>query len=715
MNDNQIRADFTYFKNEILGELKNIDNQVKEKLSKFQSVIDFQNDNFSRYNRDTEQEIFKIQTTLKERQDEVEKLEKTNNELEKLKKKTEDYHTRIDDKLFIVMAQHKEAMEKYQKLYSENFHVNGLIGNKFQYPTLSSFLEDTHKKLNDFIRSKEKLTTEFKKLKEKADNTLLQNKMQVETLTNKINKNNNTVYKDVEAIFNKSLASNDDKYNKIFEDINTKISELNEKYNKIEEKINTNFEKYDHKFGEVDCFYSITQKFMISTDKNLLEIKERTNELEDMIQNLRKSNEKNEKNISKNDNRITFINRGIIDINKKLYEIKSIKEKIENINKLIKDEIQGAFEEYFNKEKQNTNIEENDIYSNNNGYLSDQRNIIEDNNFDKIDDHNINKVDENNKSYNNSFSTKDIKQTKQKIINNDKIDIEINNEKDKNKNKSKSTNKVNSFLNNKIVIKKAKNQKKSNINLNHILVKDKSQNKSSFRTYRPNNNEEDTQIYNIILNKNFIEKSNEIINNDCVNINITNKNLPLSEYKRNISRERSARKARFKFPKIFRKNKSSILEENTKNSLKSRNYNNLESTNQEESLKTLNNSCIKTGKIKELKIKWDKRPLSSIISSKKIITTKKEKNKICDSNIDLDEKINHLFSILNIRINKLILQMNYLINKKNIFGNKVDEEMNSFSTILKKNKGFNLVGNSNHFPFFFTKSTSSQNSKNWKY
>ena len=61
------------------------------------------------------------------------------------------------------------------------------------------------------------------------------------------------------------------------------------------------------------------------------------------------------------------------------------------------------------------------------------------------------------------------------------------------------------------MIKKAKNQKKSNINLNHILVKDKSQNKSSFRTYRPNNNEEDTQIYNIILNF----QNHEIPHNFC--------------------------------------------------------------------------------------------------------------------------------------------------------------------------------------------------------
>ena len=716
-----MRTDLIYFKNEMLGEFKNIEVQIKEKLSKFESVMEIQNDNYSRYTRETEQEIFKIQTTLKERQDYTDLIDKTSIELDKFKKKTEEYHNRIEDRIYTFATQLRETMEKYQKL-SVDYHVNGLIGEKSTFPNLSSFLEDTYKKLNDFIRSKEKLATEFKKLKEKTDSTILQNKMQIDSLSGKINKNNNTIYKDVEAIFKNSIASSDDKHSKNFDDFNIRITQLNEKYNKIEELINETFEKYEHKFMEMDSFISITQKYMISTDKNLLEIKERMNDLEDMIQNLRKSNEKNEKNLSKNDNRVTVINRETIEIKKRMSEIKEMKKTIGNINELIKGEIQGTLEEYLKKEKEKekqniNNVEENDFY-NNFGYLSDQRHLKEENNFDNIAFLDINKVDkvdkvdENNKSYNNSSSTKEIKLTKQKSINNNnKIDVAVNNEKD---DKSKSSKKSNSVINNnnKIIINKAKNQKKSNFNLNRILIKNNTGKKNSYKTYYPNINEEDTEIYNIVLNKNFIEKSNEIVNNDCVNINITNKKLPLSEYERNISREKSARKSRFKFPKIFRKNKSSIFEENTKNTIKSRNYNNLESINQEE---PLNNSFSKTEKIKELKIKWDRRPLSSIINSKKKFNIfQKEKNKIYVDNIDLNEKIDHLFNIMNIRINKLILQMNYLINKKNIFGNKVDAEMNTFYSFLKKNKGFNLVGNSCHFPFFIAKSTTSHNIKNWK-
>ena len=338
------KNELMFLQNEILGDIKNVETKLDNKIFKVSSSFDGLKDT-------TEKKINNLENSLKIMLEKIESIKEgdsyekqINSKMNLLNKKIDDYFSRMDSRIVILQNDLKDSCYKYDKAITNNFQVPGLVGERCQFPSLKSFLEFCHKKINESLRMKEQQNIDYKRFKEKLDGLILKNRTQLQTYENNIaayNKENDNKcqgrFDIIEERLN-SLRVENGKYS--FELVN-KCNNFDEKFTKIDEMLNNSFKQYNE---EMKVFKDMFK-----------DISERMKNFEDEYHNFQE--------------KIKMFN----GLNKKIQDIQS------NINKynakfnqindkfsLIKKEINEKYEEMKNKfNNTSTNINNNNRYDDN--------------------------------------------------------------------------------------------------------------------------------------------------------------------------------------------------------------------------------------------------------------------------------------------------------------------------------------------------------------
>ena len=399
MSKENKRNDFLFFQDEILGELKTMEMKLSEKLSQSLSFLDTQNQKFDAKLKDLNNRLNLLSQKVEEQID----SKKIQEHSQKSRQKFEELVSKLDIKLNILDRDFNNACFKYDKIFSNNLIVPGLIGSSCPYDNLKPFLEYINIKMCELLKAKDKQTLDTKKYKERLETIISQNKTQFETAQNKFNdyfskgfKQCDIICQDRANLLEKRIESlriengeyayelkqktedikiEWDKLNNIDNILTKKYHEEWNKFNGIVEKLNDKIEKYR------EDFYLIKNKFT---------------ELSEFIKDVRFKKNLEDKNLEEiNINKRQYKEMSNkIDFRKKTKTKKS--QNYENKNEKIEKEMKEPSENY----KNNYNLE---LLNNNNENKEKQ---IE-NNSNHNHNHNHNDINEIiSENYINNYENK---------------------------------------------------------------------------------------------------------------------------------------------------------------------------------------------------------------------------------------------------------------------------------------------------------------------
>ena len=169
------KTDFAYFRNEILSDIKGMENKINEKISDIYKYLE-------RINSDNEQKLNIINNKIKniKENDSTSLEEKLNSKYEKINNKLDEKISTLSAKINMVKKDLSDACFRYDKIIIDNLKVTGLIGEGCTFTNLKNFIEFIYKNITEISVSKEKMVNEIKLVKIKLDDIKTQFKSDFE-------------------------------------------------------------------------------------------------------------------------------------------------------------------------------------------------------------------------------------------------------------------------------------------------------------------------------------------------------------------------------------------------------------------------------------------------------------------------------------------------------------------------------------------------------
>ena len=473
-NDNKsTKNELIYFENEILGDMKKIETKLNEKLAQTASFVETQ---YEKYESKIKELTNKVEV-LSKQISEKDNTQKFENLLKNSQQNTHDLVTKIDIKLGILEKDFNNACFKYDKIFTNNLVIPGLIGDSCPYESLRPFLEYAHQKIYELLRAKEKHTLDTKKYKEKLESLIGQNKIQFETAQNKINdfctkgfQQCDNVCKDRMSIIEKRVEALRLENGQYAYDLKKKAEELKIKWDKLDKIENHLNQKFN---DEWDKYNEMVDKINIKFDKTKEEfkiIKNRFTELSEFIKDIRFRKNMGETSISEE-----F---------KKRRQYREMSNKIDFTKKQKMNKMPNIF--------QNKNYEKNeDILP----YDNFKENEENDDNLDTI-----NHINEENKNEKNN-GNKSMTETNNHINNQNKKKLNFNDSKEMKVNLSSENHNNSSNLKRK--------------DINDFKINKKGEKK--IMNIKNKNNNYENGIYNIINFSNNINNNNNLNYKEKIN------------------------------------------------------------------------------------------------------------------------------------------------------------------------------------------------------
>ena len=560
MSNEKTRNDFIFFQNEILGDVKKIETKLFEKINQTTSFIETQTQKYDQKIKDVTERL----TLLSKQMEEQNNSTKLQEAIEHSRHKLEDLVTKLEVKLNILEKDFNNACFKYDKIFSNNLLVPGLIGTACPYDNLKSFLEYTNQKLAELTKAKDKQNLDTKKYKEKLESIITQNKIQFETAQNKITdycsqrlEQGDVICKDRMNLIEKRVEALRIENGQYAYELKQKTEEIKidwEKLNKIENTLTKKYKEEWNKFSDkVDM---LTNKIDLYKDEFYV-IKDRFTDLSEFIKDVRfrrNLNNMGNMNIMNNMNNKNNMSPNVSEGTVEGFERRKYKKMSTRIDFSKKRRTKRKTQsDYYIQNENNDN--ENlgpDAHYNNNQYIKEQNsnnknenNISYNNNNININESPVNNkeikinnkgnemklnLNEDNKEEQNIHEIKNQMKTIKKYS---KFNVDNNfYNKEKTINRSRSYKKINEiFPNNNTEFQIAnshgiKTDKRQDIKFKNI--KSKNNNKNNEDNYNYNNTyhiinyNNDNNTYNIINYNNNFNKSNSIYTND-ISKNIDNK------------------------------------------------------------------------------------------------------------------------------------------------------------------------------------------------
>jgi len=290
------------FKDEVLGSLREMENNLKSKFSELESNVKKNLENFkASINILTadNNEFKELMVPLKLKLDKI-------TELEQFKNKVDDMLITHEVRIKNNFEEIRKFQLRYDQLISQNLYVPGYIGNSCQFKTLSDYLSYNIAEVSKIKSDREQMRKDFKDLKTRQDNML----KSMTTLN--------------ESAIKISNSYADGKNNEIKEILKSSLKELNQKSFEMRTMI--------HQFAE--NAKKIEDKSKDELEK-IIEIKNNiSDEIKNTILETKKFREDINKRIKENNNDMNLNKRKIENL---VEQIKEMNRNINNINMKVRN------------------------------------------------------------------------------------------------------------------------------------------------------------------------------------------------------------------------------------------------------------------------------------------------------------------------------------------------------------------------------------------
>ena len=509
------KVDLMHLQNELLGDIKNVENKIESKLKKTnQSLDELKISLFNKLNYLENAYTVLLQRSENSDNHEDSKEKDILDRIDSLNKKMEENIFKLDNKFNGLRGEVKDANYRYDKAFADNFQIPGLIGYKGPFLNMRQFLEHLNMKLAELVKSKDKQISDLTKFKEKVDSTISVSKNQFSMLDNRISDKFQIQIKELENRYIKRIDLIEEKINKMqienekfSNDILAQCNDLSDKYNNMDDKLINSLDEYKAEFS----------KYKDKINKNLNSFQGKYDLLE---------------------NRLNLINDQIITNNKISSNYAFLEKKIKEIEKkylILKNENLLSR----NDENRNENKYHNNFDNNSNEDEEEKILFFSQRNNQKIEDIEINDELKNVSARNDSNSKKQNLKNSKKIIEKNKINNILNDSESikklkvsiRNLNKDYQTHKKNNHLNRirsgkifshfPFISYDKNNSKEDMINILSRNNKRYLGNKNFFSKENTNKNEEERNPYGTIFNNNELESlTMKQIKNESKNKNI---------------------------------------------------------------------------------------------------------------------------------------------------------------------------------------------------
>ena len=274
------KTDLMLLQNEILGDIKNVENRIESKLKKSNQSLEEHKIAIEKklnYLENAYSVLFQRSQNKTNNDNSNEKEKELLSKIDSLNKKIEDYSSKLNNKYNNLITEIRDSGYKYEKLISDSFTIPGLVGYKAPFTNIKEFFENTYKRLNECVKLKDQQVSEFKKYKEKLENSFSHGKNKFLVLENQINNK-----------FELQIKSLEKKCNEKFKEIDEKIKEMKEE----NESLSNNLNDLSEKFTTIDeVLKNLSNEYKDNVTKNdsaFKEINDKLNKFEEQNKSFEK-------------------------------------------------------------------------------------------------------------------------------------------------------------------------------------------------------------------------------------------------------------------------------------------------------------------------------------------------------------------------------------------------------------------------------------------
>ena len=530
---NTFNKQILLFKEDVLKDIKIIENKLKNKLDNNSIIIE---NKFNDYNNKLEnlsQKIYNLSNLISFDNNIQEKIDS----LIKFKNKIKDDYLSQDFKIESNYKELRDSIFAHDKLLSESIIYPGIIGQMCKFKNLHQFIDYSLLNISDFLSYKEKNNIDLKSYKVKLEIMMKNMKIQMENLSKTITDYTKKCIEQSEFKLIEMINSFHDKIeevklvnSKYVFDLNEKIEFLNKEIEKtIDDKIKNEIVSYKKN-------NKISNKNLESYKKDFIEIKSQISNLKINIKEIKSeiNSIKSEKKNDLNNN----INSNIV-LNNKSKEIKESKESKEN--KEIKESKESKENKEIKESKESKENNNNKNKSNTTNNLNTKKDDLKNRNNNKL----VYNSKTNNKKEVVSFNDTSSKYNEENSENKLPNIVFSNNENEFNNNNESNSN-IKIISNNNSESNEEELYDFSKINLLKRIKNITNQNKNSLYLTNQNKSFNDKKI-----------KSNDSDSNNNLNNEEETKNIKMITFK--IHKSNSAENLtkidkKNLFPKIFLRN-----------------------------------------------------------------------------------------------------------------------------------------------------------------
>ena len=335
----RIRQDLLFFKNDMLLDIRKVEERFNIKLTEQSIINSDQYDSFDKKLSELSERITKVNSMMLDNCDLAEKIKA----FTRFKTKAEDNLNRLSAQSISIQKENSDTINNIERMINENLRYPGIIGKNAKFLNLRYFIDYTMRNikdlnifrneiknfnLNDLRRDINRDISDFRfSISDNYKNSLRligNNFKEFDKKIDDLNKRNSKFMKENEAKFEEFKIN-----------INKYFSEYKDKLESLEKNLS---DKYKEQLKEIDNLKNINNELStkINDTKSYLEKIKESNNINNINTN---NNGRNQKNIQ-SDNINNFIFQAISTKNKKYNMI--MKELINNNNINLFDNYQNS-------------------------------------------------------------------------------------------------------------------------------------------------------------------------------------------------------------------------------------------------------------------------------------------------------------------------------------------------------------------------------------
>ena len=144
-NKNEINKDLIYFKNEILFDIRKLEERFNLKLTEQSIMSSEQYDSFENKLTELNERINKVQSLILDSIEQTEEIKA----FRRFKTKAEENFNRINLKIISFQKENEDLNNNIEKTINENLRYPGIIGKNGKFLNFRYFIDYTLKSLND--------------------------------------------------------------------------------------------------------------------------------------------------------------------------------------------------------------------------------------------------------------------------------------------------------------------------------------------------------------------------------------------------------------------------------------------------------------------------------------------------------------------------------------------------------------------------------------